>query len=155
MSDPDPPSHAIDEFNRKQPSYMRALFQPSCLRDYKPKNKSTPKWLDYWLYGPPAVRDSSPGGMAVIFGRTEHDKDYYPNGKSTLLRSFNGLFLICAYIFFLYVPYHMIYMDGIKPYREAMLGGTTDGAADCKVNGLLPNCPVGCVRSGLFGCKSA
>ena len=102
----------MDAFNAAQPSYISAILNPKVLADYKPKMKKfngvpIPKWLDYCCFGPPAVRDSSPGGMALIFGRTEHDTKYYPKGKGKALRAFNAIFLICMYICFLYVPFHV------------------------------------------------
>ena len=105
-------------FSHRQPTYIRALLQPSSLRGYARKNKSLPAWLDYSLYGPPVIRDSSPGAMAYIFGRTEHDTNW--KKKSAIQRGINAAFLIAAYIFFLYVPFHLIITKGVKPYRSEL-----------------------------------
>ena len=105
-------------FSHRQPTYIRALLQPSSLRGYARKNKSLPAWFDYWLYGPPVIRDSSPGAMAYIFGRTEHDTNW--KKKSAIQRGINAAFLIAAYIFFLYVPFHLIITKGVKPYRSEL-----------------------------------
>ena len=108
---------ANDDFAIRQPSYVRAIFQPASLRGYRPKTKRLPLWLDYILYGPPVIRDSSPGSMAMVFGRTDHDTTWNRKPKGTLKRSFNGLALIAAYIFFFFVPIGLIYQQGIKPYH--------------------------------------
>lgn len=147
----------MDAFNAAQPSYISAILNPKVLADYKPKMKKfkgvpIPKWLDYCCFGPPAVRDSSPGGMALIFGRTEHDTKYYPKGKGKALRAFNAIFLICMYICFLYVPFHMIYKIGIKPYRQSLAAAASipgGDSSDCKA-GMLRPCPSGCSRPWLF-----
>lgn len=138
---------ADSDFQTRQPGYLRAIIDPSSLKGYKPKNKGLPLWLDYSLYGPPAVRDSSPGVMAMIFGRTEHDTEWNPKKKNVVLRSFNTLCLIAMYIFFMYLPYHRIYYDGIKPFRE---GTPAPSNVVCKA-ALLGSCQPGCEKSGPFG----
>ena len=142
-----------DAFIYRQPGYIQAMLSPSSLRGYAAKYKGLPKWLDYWLFGPPVIRDSTPGGMAYIFGRSEHDKDWNPNGKGKATRGFNALFLICMYICFVYVPFHRIFYDGIQPYLQtnAAPAGGTETIIDCK--GVLGfGCQPGCERSGLFKC---
>ena len=100
MASPD----ATIPFAQRQPSYWRAILQPSSLDGYEAKQANLPRWLDYALFGPPAVRDSSPGAMAYIFGRTEHDVKWNPKKKGPLTRGFNAIFLIASYIFFCVLP---------------------------------------------------
>ena len=140
---------ADSDFATRQPGYLRAYFDPSTLRGYKAKNQGLPVWLDYWLYGPPAVRDSSPGVMAFIFGRTEHDTVYNPKKKNPIVRAFNALCLIAMYIFFCYLPFHRIYFDGVKPFKEAGVEATGSTVV-CKA-AFLGACQPGCEKSGLFG----
>ena len=84
---------------------------------YSPKVKALPVWLDFLLFGPPAVRDSSPGMMALIFGRTEHDT--INGNKSVLRRFFNGLCILMMYFLVLYVPAHLVFMDGVAEYWQS------------------------------------
>lgn len=101
-------------FELRQPGYLKALMEPASLDGYEPKWSGKdgykfswiPPWMDYWLFGPPVIRDSSPGVMAMIFGRTEHDKEWNPKPKGPLQMSFNNLCLIFMYILFMYVPFH-------------------------------------------------
>jgi hypothetical protein len=137
------------EFIYRQPGYIRAVISPSTLRGYEPKKMfPCPLWLDYWLFGPPIIRDSSPGGMAMIFGRTEYDTEWNKTKKGPLVRGFNFLVLLAAYVFFLYIPYHEIYFRGIRPYFDQ-----TPEAAEitCK-SGFMRACEAGCERSGPFNC---
>jgi len=151
-------AEAAEAFRQQQPSYLRAMFQPSSLRGYQPKNKGIPAWLDYALYGPPVIRDSSPGVMAYIFGRTEHDKLWNPTKKGPHVRGVNILCLIAMYIFFLYVPYHAIYMLGVKPFHspESVGGQLHDSTESLCKPALFPlKCQPGCERVNLFGCKTS
>ena len=90
------------------------------LRGYKHKQmaglKWTPLWLDYAMFGPPLIRDSSPGFMAMIFGRTDYDTDWNPTKKGTLKRAFNSLCLIFFYFALMILPFHQLYVHGIAPY---------------------------------------
>ena len=105
-------------FEQRQPSSLRAILVPSSLDGYQAKTRSLPRWLDYVLFGPPAVRDSSPGSMAFIFGRTEHDAAWNPSPKGPVTRAFHAMFLSLAYLLFLIVPFHFIYSLGVKPYNQ-------------------------------------
>ena len=111
-------SHAQNDvdFVQRQPSYLRATFVPASLRGYKAKYPVLPRFLDYALFGPPVIRDSSPGGMAYVFGRTEHDTQWNKKPKGSLARGMHMLVLFSAYIFFLYAPVHFIWNLGVKPY---------------------------------------
>ena len=147
-------------FSQRQPGYLQAALHPETLRGYVPKNTSIPAWLDYALYGPPAVRDSSPDTsivcwvFAVVFGRTEHDKQWNPKKKSALTQGFNSLCLVFMYILFMYLPWHYMYFSGIKPYHgqtpEVQLPSEMP-VGSCKGGFLVP-CSPGCVRSGIFKC---
>jgi len=143
---------STEEFNRKQPGYIYAMLSPSSLKGYGAKHNNIPKFLDYWLFGPPAVRDSSPGGMALIFGRTDHDTNWNKKPKGTLVRAFNSLFLIAMYICFLYVPFHRIYYDGVRPYRDGVDTSSDASATVTCAHGFLRDCQPGCERAGLFKC---
>lgn len=124
-----------------QPSYLGAMLSPKSLDGYKPKNASIPKWLDFWLYGPPEIRSSDPSVnwycwlFAMVFGRTEHDATWNNKKhwqaklglrgapkKGAVLMSFNSACLIFMYILFLFVPFHQVYTKGIKPYRARLAG---------------------------------
>ena len=139
------------DFIYRQPGYLQAVFSPESLRGYEPKKmiKGCPVWLDYWLFGPPVIRDSSPGGMAYIFGRTEYDTEWNKTKKGPLTRGFHMLVLLAAYVFFFYVPFHEIYFGGIKPYYNP---STPDVAQITCKSGFLRACEAGCVRSGPFNC---
>lgn len=104
------------DFVERQPSYIRAMLQPSSLEGYRVKYEHLPRFLDYALFGPPVIRDSSPGGMSYIFGRTEHDEQWNKQKKGAIVRSMHVVVLVAAYIFFLAVPAHMIWKLGIAPY---------------------------------------
>lgn len=112
---------------------------------YSPKIKALPVWLDFMLFGPPAVRDSSPGMMAFIFGRTEHDT---MNGsKSCLRRFFNGACILILYFIVLYLPAHLVLMDGVAEYWR---GATRkDPPVSCALR-LFRACEPGCERRALF-----
>lgn len=122
-----------------QPGYFTAMISPKSLEGYKPKNKSIPKWLDFWCYGPPEIRSSDPSVnlycwlFAMIFGRTEHDTKWNNKNhwqakvglrgspkKGAVLQSFNTLCLIFMYIFFMVLPFHQMYTKGYKPYRARL-----------------------------------
>ena len=162
-------SHTSD-FLQRQPGYLQSILNPATLRGYAPKNKSIPLWLDYCLYGPPSIRDSDPTTsawcwlFAILFGRTEHDTEWNGKGwkvlrgspkKGPLLRGFNGLCLVFMYILFMYLPFHRIYWDGMKPHWRQASGAAPDLGAEvvCKSRFPLANCQPGCEREGLFQCK--
>jgi len=138
-------------FAQRQPGYLQAVYSPSSLRGYAPKNKGIPKWLDYWLYGPPIVRDSSPHAMAYVFGRTEHDKEWNKTPKGSVNRLFKSTFLILAYIFFFICSFGSIartiaeYHKGVPPPAVSIKGVACNP-------GFLKDCQPGCVREGLFKC---
>ena len=119
----------------------RCLCRPM-VSDYTPKTTSLPVWLDFFIYGPPAVRDSSPGMMALIFGRTDHDRTTAK--KTWLRRAFNMLCLVAMYIFFLYVPMHVIINDGVlRHLRSSSLSATP---VNCAQRPFFRSCEVGCER---------
>ena len=71
-------------------------------------------WLDRSLFGPPSVRDSTPGMMALVFGLSPHHPDYKKGllGKfraSPVGKGFNALFLIVVYALILYLPFAAMY----------------------------------------------
>ena len=96
------------------------------LRGYKHKQMAglrwTPLWLDYAMFGPPLIRDSSPGFMAMIFGRTDYDTVWNPTKKGTLKRAFNSLCLIFFYFALMILPFHQLYVHGIAPYFSLSVG---------------------------------
>lgn len=145
-----------DEFARRQPSYFTAIMDPTSLRGYTHKQlaglKWTPLWLDYAMFGPPLIRDSSPGWMAAIFGRTDHDTKWNPKKKGTLKRAWNSLCLIAIYIFLMYVPAHEMWFRGIKPYFWPIATEIADITCG---HGFMRKCDAGCKRAGPFACVPA
>ena len=126
-----------------------AQIQPATtLADYTPKTRSLPLWLDFLLYGPPVVRDSSPGVMAYIFGRTAHDTEWNKNKKGPVLRGFNMFVLACAYVIFLYLPYHAITVTGVL-----QKGLEAPACRPRSLPSFLERCAPGCEADGLFGCR--
>ena len=111
-----PARHPQRDLGSRAPSKTKRLMSGG----YKPKTKSLPVWLDKFLYGPPAVRDSSPGIMAALFGRTEHDTTTYAKGKGPLQRGANGMLLILSYIAMLNIPFVFIHMQGLVSLFDSL-----------------------------------
>jgi len=96
-------------------------------------------WLDTALFGPPMVRDSTPGGMALIFGLSPHHPEYKKGvlGKfrsSSAGRLVNAIFLILTYIFILTGPAIAMYRASAVHNGSGGVAGVTAGAhgVECK-----------------------
>ena len=93
-------------------------------------------WLDRSLFGPPSVRDSTPGMMALVFGLSPHHPDY-KKGLLGMVRSspvgkaFNALFLIVVYVLILYLPFATIYQAN-RAYMTDANEALPTAAAQCK-----------------------
>jgi hypothetical protein len=121
----------------------------SDMSEYTPKSATLPVWLDFMLFGPPAARDSAPGLMALIFGRTEHDTT---SRKSNTRRLFNAVCLVIMYSLVLFLPAQFVANSVAQHWQGS---SSSDKPSSCS-SSLFKACEKGCERRSLLDkCKPA